>query len=147
MPGTVKLHRVIATSPDKIYRAFLEADAIASWLPPYGFLCSVQELDGKVGGRYKMSFRNFTTGQTHSFGGTYKELVPNQRLAYTDVFDDPRMPGEMDTTVILKEVSVGTEITIQQAGLPDAIPVDGCYLGWQDSLQKLEKLVVPNIVE
>jgi len=145
MPSTIKLHRVIATSPSKIYRAFLEADAIASWLPPYGFLCTVHELNATVGGNHRMSFRNFTTGDSHSFGGTYVELVPNEKLVYTDKFDDPNMPGEMRVTVTLKAVSVGTEIHIEQSGIPDMIPPEGCYLGWQDSLRKLALLVEPEI--
>ncbi|MDP2731915.1 MAG: SRPBCC family protein [Hoeflea sp.] len=145
MPSTIRLHRVIATRPEKIYRAFLEADAVASWLPPYGYLCTVHEMDAKVGGGHKMSFRNFTTGDSHAFGGTYVELVPGQRLVYTDSFDDPNLPGEMRVTVTLKAVSMGTEITIEQEGVPDLIPPEACYLGWQDSLQKLEKLVVPEI--
>lgn len=145
MPNTVRLHRVIATKPEKIYRAFIEPDAIASWLPPYGFLCSVQELTPRVGGKHKMSFRNFTTGESHSFGGEYLELVPNERITYSDSFDDPNMPGEMKTTITLKPVSLGTEMTIVQEGVPDMIPLEGCYLGWQDSLQKLEKLVLPEI--
>lgn len=145
MPNTIRLHRVIATSPEKLYRAFLEADAIASWLPPYGFVCTVHELDAKVGGHHKMSFRNFTTGDGHSFGGTYVELVPGERIVYTDGFDNPDMPGEMRTTVTLKDVSLGTEIHIEQAGVPDMIPTEACYLGWQDSLHKLAKLVEPDI--
>ncbi|QOG05338.1 SRPBCC family protein [Aureimonas sp. OT7] len=145
MPSTIRLHRVIATKPDKLYRAFLEPDAVASWLPPYGFVCTVRELDAKVGGRHKMSFRNFTTGHSHSFGGTYLELVAGERLIYTDSFDDPNLPGEMKVTVTLKAVSAGTEVNIQQEGVPDVIPADACYLGWQDSLDKLTKLVVPEI--
>ena len=145
MPNTVRLHRVIAAKPEKVYRAFLEPDAVASWLPPYGFLCTVHELDAKVGGTHRMSFRNFTTGHSHSFGGEYKELVPGERLVYTDRFDDPNLPGEMEVTVSLKAVSVGTEITIEQAGVPDLIPLEACYLGWQDSLRKLAKLVEPEI--
>lgn len=145
MPSTIRLHRVFATRPDKIYRAFLEPDAIASWLPPYGFLCTVHELDPKVGGRHRMSFRNFTTGHSHSFGGTYRELIPGQRLVYTDSFDDANLPGEMVVTVDLKAVSSGTEVSIEQAGVPDLIPADACYLGWQDSLRKLAKLVEPEI--
>jgi uncharacterized protein YndB with AHSA1/START domain len=145
MPSTIKLHRVIATKPDKVYRAFLESDAVASWLPPYGYLCTVHELDAKVGGHHKMSFRNFTTGHSHSFGGTYVELVPGSRLVYTDRFDDPNMPGEMRVTVTLKAVSVGTEINIEQEGVPDFIPAEACYLGWQDSLRKLALLVEPEI--
>jgi uncharacterized protein YndB with AHSA1/START domain len=145
VPNTIRLHRVIAAKPEKVYRAFVEGDALASWLPPYGFLCTVHELDVKVGGRQKMSFRNFTTGDGHSFGGTYLELVPGERLVYTDKFDDPNMPGEMRVTVTLKAVSVGTEINIEQAGVPDMIPTEACYLGWQDSLHKLAKLVEPEI--
>ena len=145
MPNTVRLHRVIAAKPEKVYRAFLEPDAVASWLPPYGFLCTVHELDAKVGGTHRMSFRNFTTGHSHSFGGEYKELVPGERLVYTDRFDDPNLPGEMEVTVSLKAVSVGTEITIEQTGVPDLIPLEACYLGWQDSLRKLAKLVEPEI--
>jgi len=145
MSNTVHLHRVVATKPEKVYRAFLEADAVASWLPPYGFLCTVHKLDAKVGGKHKMSFRNFTTGDGHSFGGEYLELVPNERLVYTDKFDDPNLPGEMQVTVTLKEVSVGTEVHIVQEGVPDVIPLEGCYLGWQESLRKLAKLVEPEI--
>lgn len=145
MPATIRLHRVLATGPEKVYRAFTEADAIASWLPPYGFLCTVHEMDAKVGGRHRMSFRNFTTGQSHFFGGTYVELVPGERLVYTDTFDDPNLPGEMRVTVTLKAVSMGTEIHIEQQGLPDIIPPDACYLGWQDSLHKLARLVEPEI--
>jgi uncharacterized protein YndB with AHSA1/START domain len=147
MPGTIRLHRVIATRPNKIYRAFVESDAIASWLPPYGFLCTVHELDARVGGHHKMSFRNFTTGESHGFGGEYLELVPGQRLVYTDRFDDPNLPSEMRVTVDLKAVSVGTEMHIEQQGVPDLIPLDGCYLGWQASLRKLAKLVEPEIAE
>ncbi|MBV2143502.1 SRPBCC family protein [Falsochrobactrum sp. TDYN1] len=145
MPNTIRLHRVIATKPEKLYRAFIEADAIASWLPPYGYLCTVHELDAKVGGNHKMSFRNFTTGQGHSFGGTYLELVPGERLVYTDRFDDPNLPGEMKVTISLKAVSVGTEMHVEQEGVPDIIPPEACYLGWQDSLRKLAKLVEPEI--
>ena len=145
MPNIVRLHRVIAAKPEKVYRAFIEPDAIASWLPPYGFICTVHELNAKVGGAHKMSFRNFTTCHSHSFGGEYLELVPNERLVYTDRFDDPHLPGEMKVTVSLKAVSVGTEVTIEQAGVPDAIPLEGCYLGWQQSLQKFAKLVEPEI--
>lgn len=145
MPNTVKLHRVIATRPEKIYRAFVEPDAVASWLPPYGFLCTVHELGATVGGKHKMSFRNFTTGNSHSFGGTYLELVPGEKLVYTDSFDDPNMPGEMTVSVALRAVSVGTELTIEQRGIPDMISVESCYLGWQESLRKLAKLVEPEI--
>ena len=145
MPGTVRLHRVLATSPEKIYRAFLEADAMAKWLPPDGFTCTVHHLEPKVGGTFKMSFRNFTTGNGHSFGGQYLELVPGERLRYTDKFDDPNLPGEIQVTVTLKKVLVGTEVEITQSGLPDAIPVEACYLGWQQSLLNLARLVEPEI--
>jgi len=145
MPNTVRLHRVLATSPDKVYRAFLEADALAKWLPPNGFTCTVQYLEPKVGGRFRMSFRNFTTGNGHAFGGEYLELVPGERLRYTDRFDDPNLPGEIQVTVTLKPVSVGTELDIEQSGVPDVIPVEACYLGWQDSLRNLAKLVEPDI--
>jgi uncharacterized protein YndB with AHSA1/START domain len=145
MPNTVRFHRVLATTPDKVYRAFLEADALAKWLPPNGFACTVHHLEAKVGGTHKMSFRNFTTGNGHSFGGTYRELVPNERLRYTDIFDDPNLPGEMTVTVTLKKVMVGTDLTIVQEGVPDAIPVEACYLGWQQSLENLAKLVEPDI--
>jgi uncharacterized protein YndB with AHSA1/START domain len=145
MPSAIRLHRVIATRPEKVYRAFLEPDAIASWLPPYGFLCTVHEMEAKVGGRHRMSFRNFTTGASHSFGGTYVDLVPNERLVYTDSFDDPNLPGEMRVTVTLRAVSMGTEIHIEQEGVPDVIPAEACYLGWQDSLDKLTRLVTPEI--
>lgn len=145
MPSTVKFHRVFATGPDKVFRAFIEADAAASWLPPNGFTCTVHELDARIGGGHRMSFRNFTTGASHSFGGVYKELVPGERLVYTDRFDDPGLPGEMTTTVTLKAVSVGTEVSIEQQGLPDVIPPEACYLGWQESLRKLAKLVEPEI--
>jgi uncharacterized protein YndB with AHSA1/START domain len=145
MPNTVRLHRVLATTPEKLYRAFLEPDAVAKWLPPNGFACTVHHLEAKVGGTHKMSFRNFTTGNGHSFGGTYLELVPNQRLRYTDKFDDANMPGEMTVTVTLKKVMVGTELSIVQEGVPDVIPVEACYLGWQESLENLRKLVEPDI--
>jgi len=145
MPNTIRLHRVIAAAPQKVYRAFVEGDAVASWLPPYGFVCTVHELEAKVGGRHRMSFRNFTTGQSHSFGGSYLELVPGERLVYTDAFDDTDLPGEMRVMVTLKAVSVGTEINIEQENVPDVIPPEACYLGWQDSLRKLAKLVEPEI--
>ena len=145
MPNTVRLHRVLATKPDKVYRVFIEADAMAKWLPPNGFACTVHRLDAKVGGTHRMSFRNFTTGMSHSFGGEYLELVPGERLRYTDKFDDPNLPGEIQVTVALKPVSCGTELNIVQAGLPDAIPVEACYLGWQDSLRNLASLVEPEI--
>ena len=145
MPNTVRLHRVLAAKPDKVYRAFIEADAMAKWLPPNGFACTVHQFDAKVGGTFKMSFRNFTTGASHSFGGEYVELVPHERLRYTDKFDDPDLPGLMQVTVTLKKVSVGTELNIVQEGVPDVIPPEACYLGWQDSLQNLAKLVEPEI--
>lgn len=145
MPGTITLHRVLAAPPGKVYRAFTEPDAIASWLPPYGFLCTVHEMEAKVGGRHRMSFRNFTTGSSHSFGGRYRELVAGERLVYTDSFDDPNLPGEMVVTVGLKAVSVGTEMRVEQTGIPDAIPPEACYLGWQQSLRKLARLVEPEI--
>ena len=145
MPNTVRLHRVLATKPDKVYRAFVEADALAKWLPPNGFTCTVDHLDAKAGGTFKMSFRNFTTGASHSFGGTYLELVPGERLRYTDKFDDPNLPGEMQVTVTLKKVSVGTDVNIEQAGVPDVIPAEACYLGWQASLRNLARLVEPEI--
>ncbi|WP_137044892.1 SRPBCC family protein [Pseudolabrys sp. FHR47] len=145
MPSTIKLHRVIAAKPEKVYRAFIESDAVASWLPPYGYLCTVHELDAKVGGKHKMSFRNFTTSHGHSFGGTYLELVPGSKLVYTDRFDDPNLPGEMRCTVTLTAVSVGTELNVVQEGVPDVIPAEACYLGWQQSLRKLVDLVEPEI--
>lgn len=145
MPGTVRLHRVLTTKPDKVYRAFLEADAVAKWLPPNGFTCTVHHLEAKTGGTHRMSFRNFTTGASHSFGGTYLELVPRERLRYTDKFDDPNLPGEMTVTVTLNPVAVGTEVNIVQEGIPDAIPAEACYLGWQESLRNLARLVEPDI--
>ena len=145
MPNTVRLHRVLATTPETLYRAFLEPDAVAKWLPPNGFACTVHHLEAQVGGSHRMSFRNFTTGNGHSFGGRYLELVPNERLRYTDKFDDPNMPGEMTVTIILKKVLVGTELSIVQDGVPDVIPVEACYLGWQESLENLKRLVEPDI--
>jgi uncharacterized protein YndB with AHSA1/START domain len=145
MPSTIRLHRVLATNPDKVYRAFIEPDALAKWLPPNGFTCTVHSFEGTVGGTFKMSFRNFTTGESHSFGGEYLDLVPGERLRYTDKFDDPNLPGEMQVTVTLKKVSVGTELDITQAGVPDLIPAEACYLGWQESLRNLAKLVEPEI--
>lgn len=146
MPGnSVSLHRVLKASPEKVYRAFTNATAMAAWLPPYGFLCTVHELDPKVGGKYRMSFHNFTTGNAHSFGGKYIEMKPNEFLKYTDKFDDPNLPGEMITTVWLRKVSVGTELKIQQDGIPEVIPAEACYLGWQESLEKLANLVEPEI--
>lgn len=147
MPSTIRLHRVIAAPPEKLFRAFVEPDAIASWLPPYGFTCTVHELDARVGGRHRMSFRNFTTGNSHAFGGAYLEFVPGERLVYTDSFDQPGPPGEMKVTVALKAVSVGTELTIEQQGVPDEIPPEACYLGWQECLHKLARLVEPEIDE
>ncbi|MGF6846147.1 uncharacterized protein YndB with AHSA1/START domain [Chitinophaga sp. W3I9] len=143
--NTVSLHRVLKTSPEKVFRAFTDALAIASWLPPYGFLCTVHEMKAETGGSFKMSFQNFTTGNGHSFGGTYLEIKPNEFLKYTDKFDDPNLPGEMITTVWLNKTMAGTEIKITQEGIPAAIPVEMCYLGWQESLEKLAKLVEPNI--
>lgn len=145
MPNTVRLHRVFAARPEKIYKAFLDPDAKARWLPPDGFTGKVHRIDPRVGGGYEMSFTNFTTGSTHSFRGEYLELKPNERLRYTDRFDDPNLPGEMQVTVELKAVSVGTEVTIVQEGLPDAIPLAACYLGWQQSLENLNRLVSPDI--
>jgi uncharacterized protein YndB with AHSA1/START domain len=143
--NTVRLHRVLVTKPEKIYRAFLEPDAMARWLPPNGFTGKVHHMDAKVGGKFKMSFTNFTTGSTIGFGGEYLELIPNERLRYTDVFDDPNLPGEIQVTVDLKKVSVGTEVTIVQEGIPDVIPLEACYLGWQESLRNLARLVEPEI--
>lgn len=143
--NSVSLHRMLKTSPEKVYRAFTEALAIASWLPPYGFLCTVHEMDVKEGGRFKMSFTNFSTGNGHSFGGKYVKLTPNEFLQYTDIFDDPNLPGEMVTTVSLRKTIAGTEVKITQEGIPAAIPVEMCYLGWQESLEKLTKLVEPEI--
>jgi len=143
--NTIRLHRVLRSSPEKIYRAFLEADALAKWIPPYGFICKVHHLDAKVGGTFKMSFTNFGAGQNHSFGGEYLELVPHERLRYTDKFDDPNMPGLLTVTVTLKKVMCGTELNIEQAGVPAVIPVEMCYLGWQESLEQLAKLVEPEI--
>lgn len=143
--NTVTLHRVFAAKPEKLYRAFLEPAALARWLPPEGFTCSVHQLDAKVGGTFKMSFTNFTTGKSLSFGGEYKELVPNKRLVYTDVFDDPNLLGEMLVTVTLKAVSCGTEVYITQENVPQIIPLEHCYMGWQQSLQFLAKIVEPEI--
>jgi uncharacterized protein YndB with AHSA1/START domain len=143
--NSVSLHRVIKATPEKIYRAFTESNALASWLPPYGFLCTVHEMNVKPGGTYKMSFQNFSTGNSHSFGGKYVEIKPNEFLKYTDKFDDPNLPGEMITTVWLQKVSVGTEIKVVQENIPSVIPVELCYLGWQESLDKLTRLVEPEI--
>ena len=143
--NTVTLHRVLAAPPERVYRAFLDADALAKWLPPNGFTCKVHEFDPKVGGRYRMSFTNFTTGNSHAFGGTYLELVPNERIRNDDRFEDPNLPGTMITTVTLTKVSVGTDVQIVQEGIPDAIPLEACYLGWQESLVLLGKLVEAEI--
>jgi uncharacterized protein YndB with AHSA1/START domain len=145
MSNSVRLHRILTAKPDKVYRAFVEADAMAKWLPPNGFTCTVHHLDAKVGGTFRMSFRNFTTGKSHSFGGNYVELAPGERLRYTDKFDDPNLPGEMQVTVTLKAVSCGTELNVLQEGIPDIIPAEMCYLGWQDSLRNLASLVEPEI--
>jgi len=143
--GTVRLHRVLRATPEHVYRAFLDADAMAKWLPPYGFTCKVEHMDARVGGTYKMSFTNFTSGNRHSFGGEYLELVPFTRLRYSDRFDDPNLPGEMQTTVVLKPVSCGTELNVVQDGIPEVIPLEMCYLGWQESLAQLATLVEPVI--
>jgi uncharacterized protein YndB with AHSA1/START domain len=145
--NTVRLHRVLSAKPEKVYRAFLEADALAKWLPPLGFTAKVHHMQAKVGGTFKMSFTNFTTGKAHSFGGEYLELVPHERIRYTDQFDDPSLPGIMHVTIILKAVSVGTEINIEQSGLPTVIPLEACYLGWQQSLRQLADLVEPEITD
>ncbi|MEN6323669.1 MAG: SRPBCC family protein [Proteiniphilum sp.] len=141
----VRLHRVFAAPVEKVFKAFTDADAIASWLPPYGFVCKVDSIDVKIGGKYKMTFANFSTGNGHSFGGEYIEIIPNELLKYTDQFDDPNLPGQMITTIELKKVVCGTELFATQEGIPDAIPVEMCYLGWQDSLDKLKRLVEPDI--
>ena len=143
--NTVRLHRVLRSKPERVYRAFLDPDAMVKWLPPHGFTGKVHELDARVGGRYRMSFTNFTTGSSHSFGGEYLELVPNERIRNTDRFDDPNLPGEMITTVTLKQVSVGTEVNIVQEGIPEMIPAEACYLGWQESLTLLAQLVEAEI--
>ena len=143
--NSVSLHRVLKASPEKVFRAFTEPNAMASWLPPYGFVCTVREMDATVGGNFRMSFHNFSTGNGHSFGGKYLEIKPNEFLKYTDKFDDPNLPGEMITTVWIKKSVAGTELKITQEGIPEAIPADMCYLGWQESLDKLKRLVEPNI--
>ena len=145
--NSVKLHRVLTASPEKIFKAFTIPDAIASWLPPYGFICKVHKLDAKVGGKYRMSFTNFTTDKSDTFGGEYLEIIPNKKLKYSDKFEDPNFPGEMITTIEIKEVSCGTELIATQEGIPAIIPLDMCYLGWQESLDKLKRLVEPNIQE
>ena len=142
---TVKLHRVLRAPPEKVYRAFLEPEAQCKWLPPYGFTCTVHQFEPRVGGRFKMSFRNFTSGNAHSFGGEYVELKPNELIRYTDVFDDPNLPGTIHVTVALRPVICGTEISIEQAGIPEVIPLEMCYLGWQESLAQLATLVEPDI--
>ena len=142
---TVRLHRVLRAQPEKVYRAFLEADALAKWLPPYGFTCTVHHLEAAVGGTFKMSFRNFSTGNSHSFGGDYLELIPNQRIRYTNKFDDPNLPGVLEVIVSLEPVMCGTELSIVQSGIPDVIPLEMCYLGWQESLAQFATLVEPEI--
>lgn len=143
--NTIALHRVLRAPPERIYRAFLDPEALVKWLPPHGFTGQVEQMAAHVGGSYRMSFTNFTTGQRHAFGGTYLELQPNERIRYTDRFDDPNLPGEMQTTVTLKQVSCGTEVSIEQSGLPEAIPLEACYLGWQESLTLLAQLVEANV--
>lgn len=142
---TVRLHRVLRAKPEKIYRAFLDAGALAKWLPPYGFTCTVHHLDARAGGTFRMSFHNFSSGNGHSFGGEYRELVPNERLRYTDKFEDPNLPGVLEVTVSLRQVPGGTELSITQSGIPEAIPLEMCYLGWQESLAQLATLVEPDI--
>jgi uncharacterized protein YndB with AHSA1/START domain len=142
---SIQLHRVLKTSPDKVYRAFLEGSALAKWLPPYGFTCTVHHLEAKVGGTFRMSFHNFGSGNGHSFGGEYLELVPNERIRYTDKFEDPNLPGVLEVTVSLKPVMCGTELNVTQTGIPEMIPLEMCYLGWQESLEQLAKLVEPDI--
>lgn len=145
MTGTVHIHRVLRTTPEKVYKAFIDADSLTKWLPPYGFTCTVHHLDARVGGTFKMSFKNFSTGNGHSFGGEYLELVPFEKIRYTDKFDDPNLPGEMLVTVQLKKVLCGTEVNITQSGIPAVIPVEMCYLGWQESMVQLAHLVEPDI--
>lgn len=143
--GTVRLHRILRAKPEKIYRAFLDPEALARWLPPHGFTCQVESLDARVGGRFRMSFRNFSSGNRHHFGGTYLELEEGSRIRYTDLFDDPNLPGEMITTVELRSVMCGTELKVVQEGIPELIPPEQCYLGWQESLEHLQRLVEPDI--
>jgi uncharacterized protein YndB with AHSA1/START domain len=145
MPSTIRLHRVLRATPERIYRAFIDPDAMVKWLPPNGFTGKIHSMDARVGGTYRMSFTNFTTGTSHSFGGKFVELAPHERIRYTDAFDDPNLPGAMDVTIVLKPVSCGTELNITQEGVPDVIPAEACYLGWQESLTLLAKLVEPEI--
>ncbi|HPG62532.1 MAG TPA: SRPBCC family protein [Casimicrobium sp.] len=145
MTGAVHIHRVLRTTPERVYKAFLDADALQKWLPPYGFTCKVAHLNATVGGTFKMSFTNFSTGNGHSFGGEYLELVPSEKLRYTDKFDDPNLPGEMEVTIELKKVLCGTEVNITQTGIPSVIPLEMCYLGWQESMAQLAHLVEPDI--
>lgn len=145
--GTVQLHRVLRAPPERIYKAFLDADAMAKWIPPYGFTCKVHHMDARVGGTFRMSFTNFSTGHSHAFGGEYLELVPGALLRYTDKFDDPNLPGELQVTVVLGKVLCGTDVHITQTGIPDVIPVEMCYLGWQESLAQLATLVEPDIAD
>ena len=145
MPNTVQFHRVLRATPERVYRAFLDADALAKWLPPYGFTGKVHHMEATVGGTFKMSFTNFTTGKSESFGGEYLELIPNEKICYTDVFDNPNLPGQMRVTIVLKKVSVGVDMSIVQEGIPDLIPAEACYLGWQESLAQLAKLVEAEI--
>jgi len=147
MPNTIRLHRVLRAAPERVYRAFLDADAMAKWLPPNGFTGKVHELDARVGGSHRMSFTNFSTGHGHSFGGTFLELLPHERIRYTDKFDDPNLPGELQVTVTIRKLSCGAELNIVQEGLPDVIPLEACYLGWQESLAQLAKLVEPEIAD
>ena len=145
MPNTVKLHRVFSAPPERVFKAFIDPDALVKWMAPHGFTAKVHHLDAKVGGTYKMSFSNFSTGSSQSFGGTYHEMIPNQLLRYTDQFDDPNLPGQIEVTIQFNPVSVGTEVYITQSGIPDVIPAEACYLGWQESLQLLTLLVTPEI--
>jgi uncharacterized protein YndB with AHSA1/START domain len=145
MPGTVKIHRVLAAPPARVYNAFVDSAAKAKWLPPFGFTGTVHENDARVGGKYRMSFTNFSTGNGHTFGGTYIEMIPGEKLRYDDKFDDPNLPGAMSVTVTFRKVSVGTELNVEQSGIPDAIPAEACYLGWQESLEQLKRLVEPEI--
>jgi len=145
MPGTVRLHRVLRCPPERLYKAFIDADAMAKWLPPSGFTCKVHHLDAKVGGTFRMTFTNFSKGGGHSFGGEYLELTPHSRIRYTDKFEDPNLPGTLTVTIDIRKVMVGSELSVEQAGIPDAIPVEMCYLGWQESLEQLAKIVEPDL--